>query len=72
MLTKNMSEIKNQKDTTQEQPTPLKERVYPRLTPEQVEIARQSGEALSKAVIQGLHEDNQEIFGEDYHLKNKM
>jgi hypothetical protein len=63
---KNSEPIQNNLTTTQEQPTLSKENRSLRLTPEQIEMSRQNSEALSKAVIQGLHEDNLEIFGEDY------
>jgi hypothetical protein len=39
------------------------------LTPEEREISKQMGETASKAILQSLHEDNLEIFGEDYFKK---
>jgi hypothetical protein len=36
------------------------------LTPEDQARVKESSDRLSQAVIQGLHKDNQEIFGEDY------
>ena len=63
---KNLEPTLNNSPTIPEQPMPSKENRSLRLTPEQIEMSRQNRAALSKAVIQGLHQDNQEIFGDDY------
>lgn len=56
-------------DVLSEQQTPLKANLSRSLTPEEREISKQMGETASKAILQSLHEDNLEIFGEDYFKK---
>ncbi len=46
--------------------TPFKENQSLRLTPELVAKVERSNDALDRAIIEGLHRDNLEIFGEDY------
>lgn len=50
----------------QEQDTRSTENQFRKLTPEQTQMVEDRHKELSEAVIQGLHQDNQEIFGEDY------
>lgn len=57
-------------DMIPEQPTTLKEKRFKRLTPEQEAKLKASGDRMSEAVINGLHRDNIEIFGEDYIKKS--
>ncbi len=54
------------RETTQEQEMHSEANPSLRLTPEQIAKATESRERLSQAIIQGLHQDNIEIFGEDY------
>ena len=54
------------RETNQEPTMLLKGAQSRRLTPKQIAIATELREKLSQAIIQGLHKDNQEIFGEDY------
>ena len=62
----NMNEFQYNSIATQEQPMPLKENQFRPLTPEQIEMSRQRRAEISQIITDGLHEDNKEIFGEDY------
>lgn len=68
-------QIKNEVDTdnptiesdeNHEPPVHSKEKPCRKLTPEQEARLKETGDRLSRAIIDGLHKDNQEIFGEDY------
>ena len=61
-----MNEFQYNSIATQEQPMPLKENQFRPLTPEQIEMSRQRRAEISQIITDGLHEDNKEIFGEDY------
>ena len=62
----NSIEKQNDSSILLEQQIPLKETQPRSLTPEQQAKAKENSEILSKAMIEGLHQDNLEIFGEDY------
>lgn len=62
----NLKFLAERKQKKENPPMPSKEKVYLRLTPEQAEMSKKRMDALSEAIIQGLHEDNKEIFGADY------
>ncbi len=55
------------RETTQEQPTPSKENRSSNATP--VREARELPADVVNAITNGLHKDNQEIFGQDYDKK---
>lgn len=60
------------RETTQEPPTRSGLNLSHRLTPEQQQQDKEASERLSQAIIQGLHKDNQEIFGQDYDKKTNQ
>ena len=62
----NLKFLADQKQKKENPPMPSKEKRYPKLTPEQIEISRQRMAEVSKMIMEGLHEDNKEIFGTDY------
>lgn len=59
-------------DTDSEQGTLPKRNPFPPLTPEQRAKSKEAGDRLEKAILEGLHRDNLEIFGEDYFLKKSL
>lgn len=52
--------------TTVGQETPLRGKPLTKLTPELEAKSKELADKTAKAIIDGLHKENQEIFGEDY------